>query len=215
LYQQAAERYEKLAAQFPDLNNTDLYRARTYSKLGSLLAHLGRTQEALAANDKSLLFYRRAAGRYEKLVAQFPDRPQIHANLVASYSELAWLLATSPDPKFRDPKRAVELAKMAVELAPKEERFWNTLGIARYRAGEWKDGIDALKKSDELLTGEASAFNAFFLAMAHWQLGEKEEARKWFDQAVAWIEKNKPEDEELKRFREEAAELLGVKEKKE
>ncbi len=37
---------------------------------------------------------------------------------------------------------------------------------------------------------------------------------KWFDQDVTWMEKNKPEDEELRRFRTEAAALLGVSEKK-
>ena len=50
----------------------------------------------------------------------------------------------------------------------------------------------------------------FFLAMAHWQLSDKEQARKWYDQAVEWMEKNKPEDEELLRFRAEAAALLGL-----
>lgn len=49
--------------------------------------------------------------------------------------------------------------------------------------------------------------------MAHWQLGDQDEARKFYDQAVEWMEKNKPQDEELKRFRAEAAELLeGEKE---
>ena len=51
--------------------------------------------------------------------------------------------------------------------------------------------------------------------MAHWQLDEKEQARKWYGQAVQWMDKNKPQDEELLRFRAEAAELLEVKEKKE
>jgi hypothetical protein len=53
--------------------------------------------------------------------------------------------------------------------------------------------------------------------MAHWQLGHKDEARKWYSQAVGWMEKHKealtkdqPHAEELKRFRAEAAELLGI-----
>jgi hypothetical protein len=54
-------------------------------------------------------------------------------------------------------------------------------------------------------------FNWFFLAMAHWQLGHKEEARKWYDRAVEWMQKNKPNDEALHRFRAEAAMLLGMK----
>ena len=45
------------------------------------------------------------------------------------------------------------------------------------------------------------SFDWFFLAMAHWQFGEKEKAGAWFDKAAAWIEKNSPDDDELRRFR--------------
>jgi hypothetical protein len=47
--------------------------------------------------------------------------------------------------------------------------------------------------------------------MSHWQLGDKAKAREWFDRAVQWVEKGKKDDPELKRFRAEAAELLGAK----
>ena len=52
----------------------------------------------------------------------------------------------------------------------------------------------------------------FFLAMVHWRLGDKQQARKWYDRTVQWMEKNWPTDEELRRFRSEAAELLGLPE---
>ena len=52
----------------------------------------------------------------------------------------------------------------------------------------------------------------FYLAMAHSQLGEKDQARKWFDEGVSWMEKNKPLDEDLLRLRAEATALLSVKE---
>ena len=58
------------------------------------------------------------------------------------------------------------------------------------------------------------SFDWFFLAMAHWQLGEKDKAREWYDRAVQWMDKNQPKNEELRRFRAEAAELLELKEKK-
>jgi hypothetical protein len=54
------------------------------------------------------------------------------------------------------------------------------------------------------------AFNGFFLATARWQLGETDAARKSYDQAVAWMEKNAPTNQELIRYRREAAELLGI-----
>jgi tetratricopeptide (TPR) repeat protein len=44
----------------------------------------------------------------------------------------------------------------------------------------------------------------------YWQLDEKEKHGGWYDRAVVWIDKNKPQDEELKRFRAEAAALLGM-----
>jgi uncharacterized protein HemY len=123
---------------------------------------------------------------------------------------VAWLLATSSAAELRDPKRAVALATKAVELAPKVRLIWNTLGAAHYRAGDWKAAITALERSMELRQG-GDAFDWFFLAMARWQVGDKEQARQWYDKAVLWMERNRPQDDELRRFRAEAAALLGIK----
>jgi hypothetical protein len=53
-------------------------------------------------------------------------------------------------------------------------------------------------------------FDWFFLAMVHWQQGDRDEARKWYDRAVAWADKPQPANEEVRRFRAEASELMGV-----
>ena len=45
--------------------------------------------------------------------------------------------------------------------------------------------------------------------MAYWRIGNRDEARAWFDKAVKWMERNEPDNEALLRFRAEAAELLG------
>ena len=50
--------------------------------------------------------------------------------------------------------------------------------------------------------------------MAHWQLGNKEQARRRYGRAVEWADKNQPADAQLRRFRTEAAELLGLNRKK-
>ena len=50
--------------------------------------------------------------------------------------------------------------------------------------------------------------------MAHWQLGKKDKARAWYDRAVQWMNKNQPNNRELRRFRAEAAELLELREEK-
>ena len=43
---------------------------------------------------------------------------------------------------------------------------------------------------------------------------EKGKAREWYDRAMQWMDKNQPTDEELLRFRAEAAELLVIEKKK-
>jgi len=143
-------------------------------------------------------------------IVQYREGIRLDPNSPAALNNLAWILATGPDPKFRNPARAVQLAKKAVELEPKQGMWWKTLGAAQFRAGDWTATIEAMNKSMEFRKG-GDAFDWFFLAMAHWKLDQKEEARKWYAQAVGWTEKNQPNSEELRRFRAEAAELLELK----
>jgi hypothetical protein len=126
-------------------------------------------------------------------------------------NHLAWLLATPAEPHRRNPARAVELATKAVSLAPTEGAFWNTLGVAHYRAGDWKAAINALETSLKL-QGD-NGFDYFFLAMSHWQRGEREQARQQYDKAIRWMEKRAPQVEELVRCRAEAAQLLRIETK--
>jgi serine/threonine protein kinase/WD40 repeat protein len=67
----------------------------------------------------------------------------------------AWRLAASADPKLRDPRRAVELAKKAVELAPGEGLY--TLGLAHYRAGDWKPPSRPWKRRNSFTTAATSS----------------------------------------------------------
>jgi tetratricopeptide (TPR) repeat protein len=121
-------------------------------------------------------------------------------------NDLAWLLVTCPDAKLRDPAQAVTMAKQAVEGDPRPA-YWNTLGAAECRAGNYKQALAALQRSMDLSRG-GDSFDWFFVAMAHARQHDRDEARKWYDKAVAWMEKNKPNDAELVRFREEAEELM-------
>jgi hypothetical protein len=56
--------------------------------------------------------------------------------------------------------------------------------------------------------------NAFFLAMARWQLDDPSTAHDWYARAVAWLEKNQAgnsqDEEELESFRAEAEELRAI-----
>jgi uncharacterized protein HemY len=124
---------------------------------------------------------------------------------------MAWNLATCPYPELQDPKSAVTLAQKAVQAAQKEPAYWNTLGAAQYRAGDWQGAVSSLHKSMDLTNGGDSG-DWFLLAMAYRRLGNKEQAKRSYDKAVQWMDKHKPEDQELRRFRAEAQALISGKE---
>jgi serine/threonine protein kinase/Flp pilus assembly protein TadD len=169
----------------------------TMYELALVLNHLGSWGEA-----------RRL---YERLLElQGQAKRERHPQAAGAMNNLAWLLATCEDTRLRDAARAVELATQATTLDGSEGAYWNTLGAARYRAGDWRGAARALGKSMDLRKGGDSS-DWFFLAMTHWRLGEKDRARARYDQAVAWMEANLPSDPELLRFRAEAAALLGVR----
>ncbi len=173
-------------------------------------AEQGGNADQLAAAYASAIPLLMAGGRQteaedicRKLLALAPKNGQ-PSNLAA------WFLATAEDSTFHEPALAVELAIKAVELNPQAGSWWNTLGVAHYRAGDWQPALEALGKSMELRKG-GDAHDWFFLAMTHWQLGDSAEARKWYEQAVDWLDKNDPNNEELelRRFRAEATELMA------
>jgi hypothetical protein len=133
-----------------------------------------------------------------------------HPDTLTSMNNLAWSLATAPDESLRNPAKAVEYATQAVERAPQNACFRGTLGSARYCAGDPKGAIAELETAINLRNGddEANASEGFFLAMAHWQISEKDKAHAWFEKSVRWMEKGDKDDPELKRFRAQAAMLL-------
>jgi tetratricopeptide (TPR) repeat protein len=148
-------------------------------------------------------------GKLDEAVAEFQQLLRLQPDSVQTLNNLAWGLATAAERKGRDGRKAVALARLAVKAAPADGNSWNTLGAAHYSAGNWKEAVAALEKSMELRKG-GNSFDWFFLAIAHWQLGEKDRARTWFGQAAEWMDRNEPNNEELRRFRAEAAELMGI-----
>jgi serine/threonine protein kinase/Flp pilus assembly protein TadD len=158
-------------------------------------------------------------GRPAEARDAFQNAVRLKPEEAEHYEGLAWLLANDPNPLLRDPPRAIELAKKATELGGGRETAWQALGMASYRAGRWQEAVAALERARSL---GAEGTDSFFLAMARWQLGEKEPARKLYAEGVQWMETNKPRDDgkdrfdrlpvgEMHRFREEARTLLGIR----
>ncbi len=235
-HQRALETSEQLVTEFPTDSKYLARRVVNHSNLAKLLRETGRLDEAESYYRRILEFYEThpeqkdpqsllggaliglaqvlsQGGQTEKAAAIYGQLLKIKPDSSISCNNLAWLLATCAEPKFRNPSQAMELAGKAVALEPQNGIYWNTLGVAQYRAGDWAGAIESLRKSDELTGETALAFNGFFLAMSHLQRENKDEAGQWYDKAVQWMEKNDKQNEELQRFRIEAEELLELEKK--
>jgi tetratricopeptide (TPR) repeat protein len=122
---------------------------------------------------------------------------------------LAWFLATAADPRFRDARRAVELAKSLVETEPDDGSHWLALGAAHYRMGDDRAAVAALERAT-LPPDEDDRLVRLFLAMAYRRLGEKDRARKLYDSVVSRMEHGVRIGVKLRRIRAEAEAALGV-----
>jgi Tfp pilus assembly protein PilF len=130
-------------------------------------------------------------------------------------NDLARLYATAPE-KLRKKDDAVALAERAVKLQVGKWEYYNTLGIAYYRAGRYKEAVTELKRSLKGGAAQADAFDLYFLAMCHHRLGDDTQARECFGRACRWhqekaatlLKDSKESLEELQRFRTEAEEVL-------
>jgi tetratricopeptide (TPR) repeat protein/serine/threonine protein kinase len=224
--------YHKAVADYTKAIELDQKRASVWYDRGNAYNELKQYDKAVAdfskvieldpkdvsAWDNRGTAYQRL-GQYDKAIADFSQTIALNPRDAQWHNLLAWLLATCPDAKQRDPKRAVELAQKAVHLAPDDGNYWNTLGMAHYRTGDWKAAALAIQTSMEKAKG-ANASDWFILAMARWKLGDRLEARKRYDQAVEWMEKNEAtlakdpvQAEELRHFRSEAEEVLELKDR--
>jgi tetratricopeptide (TPR) repeat protein len=122
-------------------------------------------------------------------------------------NDLAWLLVSVPDPSVCDIPTGVALAVKVTELQPNSACYWNTLGVAFYRAGDFKAAVAALNRAISLGNG-GTAFDHVFLAMAYAQLGDQEQSGRLLALAIAGKQRNYAGHSELSRFCDEAHSLV-------
>src|SRR5262249_10482082 len=144
--------------------------------LGQAHGYLAEELESLGDLPKAAEERRRAGEAFSEAVRVDPNNP-------VACNNLAWYLATCPEREQRDPKRALALARRALQLKPADHAAQNTLGVAQYRNGDWEGSIESLTKATSLWKG-GHPCDWVFLAMAHWRLDNKEEARRCYDKAL-------------------------------
>jgi serine/threonine protein kinase/Flp pilus assembly protein TadD len=199
--------------------------AVAYNHLGIALRDKNQLDEAIIAfreavrlDPKNAVWQNRlgialqAKNQLDEAIGAFREAVRLDPKNAVWQNDLAWMLDNWADPRYRDPKSALDYAKNAVRLKPEVGHHWNTLGNAYYRNGDWKAALETLNKA--VAVGKVNDDNFFWLAMTHWKLGDRDAARTWYDKGVSALSKSARTDslavEEFERYRAEAAEVLGI-----
>lgn len=172
----------------PELHLVEL--GYLHQALGDLYHEGGRFEKARAA-------YRKALDAHEESARKRRDGQ-------ASIKEHRWLLATCRDPQFRDLKRAEALGSAQAD--------WLTVGAARLYGGNPKGALEALGKIIVPFASPEDKLTAHWIrTMAEWQSGVRDVALKHFRELAQTQEALSFQHREARRFREEAARMLGVR----
>jgi superkiller protein 3 len=183
---------------------------RDYEAAIEVIQKVISLQPQLVPPHQNLGVALRLVGREEEAIASHRRALELQPTYADACISLAKLLTSCVDLQLRNSKEALDLAQKAINLTPQSADAWSALGWAHYRAGNWKASIEALEKSIALEANSSGGTAAqwFFLAMANFQLGDPEAARRWYGPAVEWTSRNQPQNQELRQMRAEAEALM-------
>lgn len=161
-FRRSATESEQLARDFPEVTEYRHDLATTLYSLGHLMIDSRRAPEA--------------APHFREAIRRWPEYAD-------AYFGLAWVLKNDPATTKRDAPEVVRLAEKAVALGCRFPQVWAILGQAYCRTERWTDAVDAIEKGRKQFKDDLD--NEFlFLAMAHWHLGHKDEAIRWYKHAL-------------------------------
>lgn len=140
-----------------------------YNSRGHAYYQLGRYRDALTDYSRALRADPRNAaalsnradaytdmGDFGRSAADYREAIRLDPKLARAYLGAAWLMATCPDRRFRNPALGLESARKAVELEGGEDyRYLDVLAAAQANDGKFADAIATQTKAIELAgTGE-------------------------------------------------------------
>lgn len=128
---------------------------------GLILAEAGRHEEGLRDLDRAVESAPRSAtarinrgrgrelaGQYAGAAADYRAAAEMSESFALAWNNLAWVQATSPEPKVRDGAAAVEAARRAVRLSGGSDGMYlDTLAAAYAEAGNFDDAVKAQQQA--------------------------------------------------------------------
>ncbi len=184
---------QTLAAEYPDSCE---YRNAT----AECLYALGKAYLVMGQSDEAREAFQEYIAMMEKLAADFPNAP-VYPGCVCAFHFMG------PDPRFHNPRRAVQFGEEALRRQSDRPEYHLHLGGALCRAREWEKSLAPLVEATR--RNPSCQFGWYYLAMAQWQLGRKAEARQTFQEAERRTEATEFLHENIPSLREEVRRLLG------
>jgi tetratricopeptide (TPR) repeat protein len=140
--------YTMALAQLPQDAELLTMRGESYHRLGEYepaLADLSQAIE-LAPHNAAALSQRgnvqAELGEFGKAIADFQQALAADANSAEAHRSLAWLLATCPEERFRNPRQAIAAAEAAAKLAAPGDPFvLDALAAANANAGQFDRAV--------------------------------------------------------------------------
>ena len=135
----------KLNPQYREAFNN---RGNAYRRKNELDRALADYNEAIRLNPKRGMYYRNRGNvlsdqrDYAHALADYTEAIKIDANDASANDSAAWIMATAPDARLRDGKRALTLAMKACELTQwKNGSYVDTLAAAHAEDGNYAEAV--------------------------------------------------------------------------
>jgi tetratricopeptide (TPR) repeat protein len=139
----------------PKYANAYYNRGNAWVKKGDYDKAIIDYTKAIEINPKHTFAYYNRGNAWVKK-GDYNKAREINPKQAFAYNGLAWLMATYPEGRYRNGKRAVELAEKAVALKD-DANFLDTLAAAYAEAGRFQEAIKTQERAMTKLKQEGGA----------------------------------------------------------